>query len=358
MIWAANRSCAKLLASLNFSEIRGRRRAGGRDELDIVGLSRDRRHQVIFHLKNILQPWRLVQIPLPGAGECITSPCMYYILALLTSWATWGSPTDYDAIASFYRQILSCPNVNLTCLKAFDLVEEIRPNLFVLKNSVNLGTDEEWKSGARIAEWFDHAVLLAPHLPGLRGVPTVDAVVFSPDGRPLANLSLKALVASSSHDGHGLRKVVLRNQSSYKAHYNVDYLAGSFGLSVAESGELVADRGTPYQEYRKLVVRGVHHFLGLGRLSARDLWLAGDLIEDDDVSVRIFDDALAQTFIDLLNTREPDAEPSVLHLQSLSAMAGVRGEVSRYLILINDSYVGVDERGYVFVEDCAHWLAG
>lgn len=143
---------------------------------------------------------------------------MLVSLALLMFGSTsnvFSAQLDRVFTKEFYERILSCPQIQITCLEKHDLIEEISPNLYALKN-VRQGTEEERVSGARIVKAIRRPLLLIPDLPGLSGVPTVDAIVFSNDGDPVANLSIKSFLGDSKNGAMALKRNILSGRGSFK----------------------------------------------------------------------------------------------------------------------------------------------
>lgn len=102
-------------------------------------------------------------------------------LALLGVLLVLGAPVysaqlDRGFTLDFYRRVLSCAPLTISCLQGQGLIKELGPNLYAFNDRLQLRHPDEAVSGGRLARVLDRPVVLIPDLPGLIGVPTVDAM--------------------------------------------------------------------------------------------------------------------------------------------------------------------------------------
>lgn len=140
----------------------------------------------------------------------------------------FSAQLDRDFALRFYNKIRSCQPLTLPCLIDQDLVEEIRPYLYVFKGQVTRPSGAERFSALRISNVFKLPILLAPHLPGMDGVPTVDAILFSSNGTPLSNISIKSYGGRTINGGNILRRSLSSARGSYGRVYNSEYFQQRF----------------------------------------------------------------------------------------------------------------------------------
>jgi hypothetical protein len=246
------------------------------------------------------------------------------------------------------------------------LIKQLGPTLFAFNGKLELRNPDEIISGDRIARYLDLPVVLVPDLPGLKGVPTIDALVFSRKGEPIANLSLKSFRGNTTNGVNAIKKNFLLARSSYRQLYSYEYLPKRFGFSVSDKGNLSANKGTPNQELRKQILTGVLHLLGLTHESSRQVWLVVDLIDDQFKTFSIVQGTQGEgripfdgTFLDVLDERDTEQieKPKVINLGSLADRAGKDKEVSRYMLLIKDDAFDLDKNGFKITKTCAALLS-
>lgn len=273
------------------------------------------------------------------------------------------SPTG--STLEFYRKTLACAPLTLTCLEAQGLLREIAPNVFTFGNQ-ELTYPDEGTSAARAAAYLGLPIVLISDLPGLKGVPTVDAVVFATDGSPVANLSIKSSRGGSTNAMNSLKKLFSRARASHHHLYSFDYLPQIHGFSVTLEGHLIAKSGTPNQEYRRQLLTGALHLLGISHVKTRPVWLTVDLSDNPFKTFAMIQSTVANkhipfagTFLNILDKRHPAEveNPKVIHLESLVKRSGEENEISRYLMMIQGRVFDLDQSGFKITESCEALLS-
>lgn len=290
---------------------------------------------------------------------------LFLVFITAISSNAFSSQLDKDSTIKFYRQVLSCGLPTITCLQNQRLIKPLGHNLFAFNGKLQLRNPDEIISGGRIARFLNLPVVLVPDLPGIKGIPTVDAIVYSNEGIPIANLSLKTFRGNSTNGVSSIKKNFNRARSSHRQLYSYDYLPKIFGFSISPTGEIVANKGTPDQELRQLILKGVLHLLGLTFNGVRPVWLAVDLIDDPFKQFSIVQVTRNEgripfegNFLDVVDERETEEieYPTVINLDSLVARAGKDNEVSRYVVLIKNDAFNLDKNGYKLTKECAALL--
>lgn len=218
-----------------------------------------------------------------------------------------SSPLKNEWTSDFYSKVLDCQPLTLDCLGSKGLIERLGANFYSFRDdgglrgfSANISQHERFTS-ERLLAWLPGPILLLPHLPGMQPVPVIDAIAFSSNGHPLANISLKStFLTETSNSTVTVKYMMKRARAAHIKMYNTKYFSTLFGFSVDRDGALVANPRSPFQKQRQLIIKGFFHLLGfeISPESSRQAWLAIDLTNQvRGRSFRIFEGLLvdAQT---------------------------------------------------------------
>lgn len=273
----------------------------------------------------------------------------------------YSSQLDRSFTLEFYKKVLSCPEIALSCLKQNDLIKEIHPNVYAFKDPSEQASPEEEMSAKRTSAVLNLPILLIPNLPGIKGVPGVDAVVFNEKGSPLANISIKSFTGTTDNGNNTLKRQLTNARSSHSTVNHRDYLPNLFGFLYSENNELVAKKETRDQELRRQIILGASYILGTQTNTLRDVWLVIDFASDPLKKIFIEYGGLGKriqydgTFLRIRHSNESEAvlHPKVVSIDLLTERTKKAGEISKYVILVNDSTFIADKDGYRIITGCA-----
>jgi hypothetical protein len=279
------------------------------------------------------------------------------VIASAFSASCFANGFDRALAMEFYQRILSCSEITLPCLESAGLIRSVGAGSYVFVDAPAPRAFEQ-DSGEKIANAVGLSVLMLPDLPGLTGVPVIDAILFDNSGQPVANLGLKTFLGTTTNGTNAAHKMLRRSKSSFKELYNVRYLSENYGFEVDPHGEIVPKFGTKDQELRSTLLNGFFKLAGMSESSNRPVWMGIDLSNDPHKSLQILKGRSGVgpipfdgTFFDIVDNRihEEFDRLSVVNIDLL--LSDVRGpaDIKKYLILVNRALLSIDKAGHKLI---------
>ncbi|MBK9039035.1 MAG: hypothetical protein IPL83_07730 [Bdellovibrionales bacterium] len=215
------------------------------------------------------------------------------------------------------------------------------------------GESHERESLGRVARALDLPALLIGNLPGFKGIPAVDGVLFSKVGNPIASVSLKTFFGDTTKGITAVKGMLLNNRASIRDHFSIQYLSEMWGFTLDKRGRFKPKQSNREPIYRELILRGTFKILGMEKLKTRPIWIALDFSMDPFKSLNVRQGNVGLnpipfdgTFIEFVDSREePGSRTRAINIETLAVRAGHDSLVTRYLFLMHQGLHWVDSSG-------------
>lgn len=246
--------------------------------------------------------------------------------------------------SAFYARLVECHELSLGCLEEKGLVRATAPMVYSFVDGPPASAGER-QTAIELAQTLGQPLVLCPHLPGLKGLPAVDAIVYTREGEPMANLQIKTYSGSSRFLTTNAKWSLSSAITDMRDHYSADFFAGLFGFARDDNGTLYAKLLTPDKSHRRLLLNGLLHLLGFRGDESRTAWVVLDFSGGAHKHVRVLPNHQGFRI-----TEDSEFDTDIIDFGWLKSVALARDQ--RYLILLDDSYIAVGGEGHRIIRRC------
>ncbi len=156
------------------------------------------------------------------ALDCQALHRLPWAIGLISERIESPSSSRFDELIpdkKFVDRLYSLPSLHLQDLVAQGMIETIAPRVYRFVGA-QINHPHELSASARLARTLGQNVLLFGHLPALNDVPGVDGIVFSHDGAPAFNLSIKS-AKSGAINRDKIHRLKSHGRSEMKRAYHL-----------------------------------------------------------------------------------------------------------------------------------------
>lgn len=136
------------------------------------------------------------------------------IAVALSSFSVHARPWYLHQAPSTCTEALSVPTIKLSDLIYLKFVEPDNRYLYSPSEAIS---DHEYDTANLLAQRLRRKIALLPRVAGFMHVPTVDGIIFNPDGTPDMNFSLKTWMPSSGRGTNLNRKLAQAIEDARRA---------------------------------------------------------------------------------------------------------------------------------------------